>query len=68
METLVFLADALAMLLLVLASLRDDRSKTGTPTTGLFRFTERKAEGKAAAVPSYLQNGPQNAPTRDGRG
>jgi hypothetical protein len=66
METLVFLTDAMAVVLLVLFSLRDDRSKPGTPTTGLFRFTEYKVPGKTRAVPSYLQDQAQPTARKDG--
>ena len=67
METLVFLVDAVAIVLLVLFSLRDDRTKPGTPTTGLFRFNEFKVVTKTTVVPSYLQQHDEPTARKDGR-
>lgn len=38
MELLLFLADTLALFILVFTSLRNDRARSGEPLTGPFRY------------------------------
>jgi hypothetical protein len=56
METLVFLTDSLALVLLVLFSLHEGKRKPGEPMAGPFRYSETKVSEGTRAVPLYLQN------------
>ena len=69
METLVFLADALAMVLLVLASLRAEKAKPGETFGGLFAYTvETEPDPRRSALPPapYLQHQPAPEPELGG--
>ncbi len=64
METLVFLVDAVAMVLLVLASLSAAKAKPGEKFGGLFAYTVEVStrDHKTNLPPApYLQNQPEQA-------
>ncbi len=57
MEAAIFMVDALAIVILVITGLRNDRRKPGDPITGIFRYHEnveplRQVRPRAA----YLQD------------
>jgi hypothetical protein len=56
MEALVFLADAIAIVILVITSLRNDKRQPGEPMIGIFRYLETVDRApKAQRQPAYLQ-------------
>ncbi len=56
MEALVFLADAIAIVILVITSLRNDKRAPGEPMIGVFRYLETvDRKPKQSRLPAYLQ-------------
>ncbi len=51
MEALIFLMDAIAIIVLVVTSLRNDKRKPGEPMTGPFRYAETVDRVSAARRP-----------------
>ena len=46
MEALIFLTDAIAVVILVIASLKNDKLLPGQPMTGLFRYRDPESPAK----------------------
>jgi hypothetical protein len=57
MSALIFIGNAIAIVILVLTSLRNDKRKPGEPMIGIFEYKEKleRKRAKVRQTPDYLK-------------
>lgn len=64
MEALVFLVDSLAIVILVITSLRNEKRAAGEPMQGPFRYVETLARIRQPRAPLPYQQRPDSTPRK----